>query len=68
MPNADPLTYSRNIVFLGVGRRSISCDKPPRFQHKVNTPDIPRSTACSEGSAEHNENALLKRFWVILDK
>lgn len=57
-PNAGPLTYSRNIVFLGVGRRCVSCDKPPRFQYKVIAPGNPRSTAFSESSTEHDENTF----------
>lgn len=57
-PNAGPLTYSRNIVFLGVGRRCVSCDKPPRIQHKVIAPEKPRGTACSESSTEHDENTF----------
>lgn len=55
-PNVGPLTYSRYIVFLGVGRRCVSCDKPPRFQYKFIAPENPRSTACSESFTEHDEN------------
>lgn len=58
MSNVGPLTYSRNIVFLGVGRRCVSCDGSPRFQYKVIGPETPRSTACSESSTEHDENTF----------
>lgn len=57
-PNAGPLTYSRNIIFLGVGRRCVSCDKPPRFQYMVIALNNPCSTACSESSTEHDENTF----------
>lgn len=60
--NAGPLTYSRNIVFLGVGRRRVSCDKPSRFQYKVIAPENPRSTACSESSTEHDENTFAREI------
>lgn len=65
VPNAGPLTYSRNIIFLGVGRRCVSCDKPPWFQYKIIESENPRSTA-SESFTEHDENTFERDIALVI--